>query len=85
MSKYRKLWHPAYQCDYRIILVPKYGFPILTGAIGEAAGARHLGDVLVPRCDGVGVVGVAGTPLAGCCFTPRGLMLPGKDKRMTLR
>lgn len=35
MSKYRKLSHAVYRCDYHIVFVPKYRFRILTGAIGE--------------------------------------------------
>jgi putative transposase len=35
MSKYRKLSHVVYRCDYHIVFVPKYRFRILTGAIGE--------------------------------------------------
>ena len=33
MSKYRKLSHVVYKCDYHIVWVPKYRFRILTGAI----------------------------------------------------
>ena len=36
MSKYRKLSHVVYRCDYHIVFVPKYRFRILTGAVGEA-------------------------------------------------
>ena len=35
MSKYRKLSHVVYRCDYHIVFVPKYRFRILTGAVGE--------------------------------------------------
>lgn len=35
MSKYRKLSHVVYRCDYHIVFVPKYRFRILTGAIAE--------------------------------------------------
>ena len=35
MSKYRKLSHVVYKCDYHIVWVPKYRFKILTGAIKE--------------------------------------------------
>jgi putative transposase len=33
MSKYRKLSHVVYKCDYHIVWVPKYRFRILTGEI----------------------------------------------------
>ena len=33
MSKYKKLSHVIYKCDYHIVWVPKYRFRILTGAI----------------------------------------------------
>ena len=33
MSKYKKLSHVVYKCDYHIVWVPKYRFRILTGAI----------------------------------------------------
>ncbi len=33
MSKYRKLSHVVYKCDYRIVWVPKYRFRVLTGAV----------------------------------------------------
>lgn len=35
MSKYRKLWHVVYRCDYHIVFVPKYRFRVLTEAIAE--------------------------------------------------
>lgn len=35
MSKYRKLTHVVYRCDYHIVFAPKYRYRILTGAIGE--------------------------------------------------
>ena len=33
MSKYKKLSHVVYKCDYHIVWVPKYRFRILTGKI----------------------------------------------------
>jgi len=33
MSKYRKLTHVVYKCDYHIVFTPKYRFRILTGHI----------------------------------------------------
>jgi len=33
MSKYRKLSHVVYKCNYHIVWVPKYRFRILTGEI----------------------------------------------------
>lgn len=33
MSKYKKLSHVIYKCDYHIVWVPKYRFRILTGVI----------------------------------------------------
>ena len=35
MSKYKKLSHVAYKCDYHIVWVPKYRFRVLKGAIKE--------------------------------------------------
>jgi putative transposase len=35
MSKYRKLSHVIYRCDYHIVFVPKYRFRVLKGAIQE--------------------------------------------------
>ena len=35
MSKYRKLTHVVYKCDYHIVFAPKYRFRILTGEIAE--------------------------------------------------
>ena len=35
MSKYRKLSHVVYKCDYHIVWVPKYRFKVLTGEIGK--------------------------------------------------
>jgi putative transposase len=35
MSKYRKLTHVVYRCDYHIVFSPKYRFRILTGAVAE--------------------------------------------------
>lgn len=35
MSKYKKLSHVVYKCDYHIVWVPKYRFRILKGAIKE--------------------------------------------------
>ena len=33
MSKYKKLSHVVYKCDYHIVWVPKYRFRVLTGQI----------------------------------------------------
>ena len=33
MSKYKRLSHVVYRCDYHIVWVPKYRFRILTGEI----------------------------------------------------
>jgi len=33
MSKYKKLSHVIYKCDYHIVWVPKYRFRILTGQV----------------------------------------------------
>ena len=33
MSKYKKLSHVIYKCDYHIVWVPKYRFRILTGEV----------------------------------------------------
>ncbi len=35
MSKYRKLSHVVYKCDYHIVWVPKYRLRILKGAVKE--------------------------------------------------
>jgi len=35
MTRYRKLTHVVYRCDYHIVFVPKYRFRVLTGAIAE--------------------------------------------------
>ena len=35
MSKYKKLSHVIYKCDYHIVWVPKYRYRILTGVIKE--------------------------------------------------
>ena len=35
MSKYKKLSHVIYKCDYHIVWVPKYRFRILTGEIKQ--------------------------------------------------
>jgi putative transposase len=35
MSKYRKLSHVVFKCDYHIVWVPKYRFRVLKGAIKE--------------------------------------------------
>jgi putative transposase len=35
MSKYKKLSHVVYKCDYHIVWVPKYRFRILTGEIKQ--------------------------------------------------
>jgi len=37
MSKYGKLSHVFYKCDYHIVWVPKYRFRILKGAVKELA------------------------------------------------
>ncbi len=36
MAKYRKLSHVVYRWEYHIVFVPKYGYRILTGALGES-------------------------------------------------
>ena len=33
MSKYRKLTHVYYKCDYHIVFTPKYRFKILEGMV----------------------------------------------------
>lgn len=35
MSRYKKLSHVIYKCDYHIVWVPKYRYRILTGVIKE--------------------------------------------------
>ena len=35
MSKYKKLSHVIYKCDYHIVWVPKYRYRILSGVIKE--------------------------------------------------
>jgi len=35
MSKYKKLSHVVYKCDYHIVWVPKYRYRILKGAIKD--------------------------------------------------
>jgi putative transposase len=35
MSKYKKLSHVVYKCDYHIVWVPKYRYRILTGGVKE--------------------------------------------------
>jgi len=35
MSKYKKLSHVVYKCDYHIVWVPKYRFRILTGQVKQ--------------------------------------------------
>ena len=35
MSKYKKLAHVVYKCDYHIVWVPKYRFRILKGEVKE--------------------------------------------------
>jgi putative transposase len=35
MSKYKKLSHVVYKCDYHIVWVPKYRFRILKGAVKD--------------------------------------------------
>ncbi|MEM9997984.1 MAG: IS200/IS605 family transposase [Bacteroidota bacterium] len=34
-SKYRKLTHVVYKCDYHVVFVPKYRFRVLTGPVKE--------------------------------------------------
>jgi len=36
MSKYRKLTHVIYRCDYHIVFVPKYRYRILEGVIAKS-------------------------------------------------
>ena len=38
MSKYKKLSHVVYKCDYHIVWVPKYRFRILNGEIKQLVG-----------------------------------------------
>ena len=35
MSRFRKLSHTIWHCQYHIVWVPKYRFRILTGAVGQ--------------------------------------------------
>jgi putative transposase len=35
MSKYKKLSHVIYKCDYHVVWVPKYRYRILTGGVKE--------------------------------------------------
>ena len=35
MSKYKRLTHAIYYCDYHIVWVPKYRFRVLQGAVKE--------------------------------------------------
>ena len=36
MSRFRKLSHSIWHCQYHIVWVPKYRYRILTGAVGDA-------------------------------------------------
>jgi putative transposase len=36
MSKYKRLSHVVYKCDYHIVWVPKYRYRILTGEVGKS-------------------------------------------------
>jgi putative transposase len=46
MSKYKKLSHVVYKCDYHIVWVPKYRFRILKGMIKD-----HLEKDLKMLCE----------------------------------
>ena len=46
MSKYKKLSHVVYKCDYHIVWVPKYRYRILKGAVKE-----HLEKDLRTLCE----------------------------------
>ena len=35
MSKYKKLSHVVFKCDYHIVWVPKYRFRVMTGVVKE--------------------------------------------------
>jgi putative transposase len=35
MSRFRKLSHTIWHCQYHIVWVPKYRYKILTGSVGE--------------------------------------------------
>ena len=35
MSRFRKLTHTLWHCQYHIVWVPKYRYRVLTGPIGE--------------------------------------------------
>ena len=39
MSRFRRLSHTLWHCQYHVVWVPKYRFRILTGAVKEAAEA----------------------------------------------
>lgn len=45
MSKYKKLSHVVYKCDYHIVWVPKYRYRILKGIIKE-----HVEDDIRSLC-----------------------------------
>ena len=38
MSRFRKLSHTIWHCQYHIVWVPKYRYRVLTGAVREAVG-----------------------------------------------
>ena len=46
MSRYKKLSHVVYKCDYHIVWVPKYRYRILKGAVKE-----HLEKDLRMLCE----------------------------------
>lgn len=51
MSRFRRLSHTIWHCQYHIIWVPKYRFRVLIGAVGEAVASGIQAICGFARCD----------------------------------
>jgi putative transposase len=51
VSRFRRLSHTIWHCQYHIIWVPKYRFRVLIGAVGEAVASGIQAICGFARCD----------------------------------
>ena len=65
MSRFRKLSHSIWHCQYHIVWVPKYRYRILVGAVREAADGSDSSDMRLCRLRGSGAE-CAARPRSSC-------------------
>jgi len=65
VSRFRRLSHTLWHCQYHVVWVPKYRYRILTGSVKQAAGRWSAGDLRVCGYEVSGAECAAGSHPSG--------------------